>query len=167
MMASRPRDSRGRFIAAPRVTGHFEWNDQGFRLFLDEAFVESASKIAAQCLGQAVVNIRRNDQIDTGAMINSQYVILPRRKESGFDEARARATHFAGVGGKSVTFFDEPQPDRDTLAIIGFAVHYALYQEAVQPFFFPAVDSVMRRMGANLIAETARSAMVKVRPMAR
>lgn len=78
----------------------------------------------------AKANIVRNDQVDTGFMLNSTYVVLPDRSTYSGGE---------GIG---------PKPDvKANQAAVVVGANYAIYQEIQQSFLFSALNQVTGELG--------------------
>ena len=90
-------------------------------------------KAAFQCLAHAKVNIVGNDQVDTGFMLNSGYVVT--QGQSSYGQLGAN------------TDGHEKAPERSAgkaKAIVAFAANYAIFQEAHKTFLFKALEQTER-----------------------
>jgi hypothetical protein len=113
------------------------------KVILNEATEETLLKLAYRIVERAQMNIRDNNQIDTGFMVNSIYPIW--RDGSGYENARNKAEqqntdregHFVDHQNDMAPEIDLPQ---DAAAAVVVAAIYAIYQEARMPFLYPAAE---------------------------
>ena len=108
---------------------------------MDDATVEAARALAYRILEHAQANIRKNDQIDTGFMVNSGYVIWP--DGSDYDAAKGAAENqTTDKDGKPVDHTGDMaevfQLPADASAGVVFGAIYSVYQENINPFLYPA-----------------------------
>lgn len=108
--------------------------------------------LAHEIEGQAKINVRENDQIDTGFMLNSIHVVT--RDRAGWDlasrlvrsrdwsEKRQRYVDHSGDMAN-----DPPLPDRDSVGVVASAI-YSIYQEMRRSFLYAAACSVASAHGA-------------------
>lgn len=102
-----------------------------------------AKKTAHDLEGHIKANIVANDQIDTGFMLNSPYVVT---KESSTYKGGEKA------------LAEVARPTSETEAIVAVAAEYAVHQNYLfQPFFEPAIeqtrpgfDAAMRAIGRKM-----------------
>lgn len=128
------------------MAGKVNWYGDEVLLRVSEACAESVTEIAYQIEAQAKANIIENDQHDTGAMANSVYHEGP---TGGNFDANAGAAK--GLNPEAVI---GPKPDlpNDQTAAVGSPVHYAVYQEALYPWLYPAVEQIAgEKAGAVLV----------------
>lgn len=100
---------------------------------------------------QAQQNIEDNDQIDTGFLHSSSYVITP--LVDTFPNVPVGGQYVSGKTGFSVYRFSTTKPPRTPgkkSAIVGFAAEYALYPELQNSYLYRAVididaDEVIRQ----------------------
>lgn len=114
---------------------------------LAQALGQSSSQIvrktAFDLQAQIQANIRANDQIDTGFMVNSVYVVTSDNSTYG--------------GGKNALPEVGKPPDKYT-AYTAIAAYYAIYQNygtrylPARPFFEPALYAVMPTFNAACAA---------------
>jgi hypothetical protein len=105
-----------------------------------KALVEQATdrllaQIVLQGEAHTKANIRENDQIDTGFMLNSVYAVTP--GDSSYDEARANAE----ACNPEANMSPEIQADQHE-AILAVGAEYAIYQEARKSFLWKAVEQL-------------------------
>jgi len=120
---------------------------------VDGANPEACKAIAFQVESQTKLNIRANDQIDTGFMANSVYTIT--KDDSGYATAKADAENCTiNRNGDTVDHTGDMAPetsmDTDALAGVSVGANYAIYQEVMNPFFYPAAESVSNQAGATV-----------------
>lgn len=118
------------------------------KFYLDHVLLKTAAAsdaaleaAALQIEAQTKVNIQNNNQIDTGFMLNSTYVVTPRL--STYDETDPGGTQFDRFG-HLVEREIAPQvslPDNARAAVV-VGAEYAVYQEDQKPFFYPAAETV-------------------------
>lgn len=123
------------------MSGRVDWYGEDVSLRLEEAAQEVIAQAALRIEAHAKVNIRDNGQIDTGFMLNSVYVKLPETSTYGQARAAAGAQNADGSMAPEVAL---PQ-DAGAAVVVGAA--YAIFQEAQQPFLYPAVGRTQREMG--------------------
>lgn len=106
---------------------------------LKQASSQIVRKTAFDLQAQIQANIRANDQIDTGFMVNSVYVVT---SDSSTYSGGAQALPEVG------------KPGDDTTAYTAVAARYAIYQNygtvhmPGKPFFEPAIYAVMPTFNA-------------------
>lgn len=116
--------------------------------------VEGASdalltKMALVILGQARVNIRENDQIDTGFMTNSGYVVAP--GEDGYDKTWPSGQYQSGKTGQTAMAERAPkQTPPEGASLVGFAADYAIYQEMARSYLYKALDQSKGQFDATV-----------------
>lgn len=129
------------------MTGKVNWYGDKVMAVLKDAADEVLTAAALQTEAVAKVNITTNDQVDTGFMRASVYVIEVGGK---FDRSGVMVTGKltgAKSGATSVHETAPVIPVPDDCAAVHVAANYALYQEVKKPFLYPAVKSVTRMMG--------------------
>lgn len=118
------------------------------RLHLDHVLLKVAAAsdraleaVALQIEAQTKVNIQQNNQIDTGFMMNSTYVVT--RERNTFDQTDASGDQFNRYGElvKRRTVPPQPLPGHARAACV-VGAEYAIYQEAKKPFLYPASVTV-------------------------
>jgi hypothetical protein len=114
------------------------------RVLLEKSTDEVLKQLAFRIVERAQLNIRENDQIDTGFMVNSAYAVW--KGGSGFSSAEAQAESQArssgkGHGGRSdrSVIHEELPADADAAVVIG--ANYAIFQEILKPFLYPAAEA--------------------------
>lgn len=120
------------------------WYKQKVTLAADRAIDWEA--VAFRMLAHAQNNIRENDQIDTGFLLNSGYIILP-------DKSTYADTW---EDGDYSVFFSETKdrkkaPELDLPATakgaVVFGAEYAIYQEIQNSFLFKAAEQTAGEIG--------------------
>jgi hypothetical protein len=106
-----------------------------------EATDEVLKQLAYRIVELAQVNIRLNDQIDTGFMVNSVYPIWQDGSGHGAAETAARA-----MADREVI---EEQLEAGASAAVVVGANYAIYQEAANPFLYRAADEAAIQFGAE------------------
>jgi hypothetical protein len=132
------------------------------KLYLDEVLIkvekatEEALKILAlRVVERAQMNIRTNNQIDTGFMVNSIYAIW--KGGSGYEAARGQAmSQTRGKDGRKVDHSGDMAPGRslpdDAAAGVVVGANYAIFQELADPFLYPAAQATAEEFKAELEA---------------
>lgn len=119
-----------------------DWYGSRFEAAMDRVTDETLDRAAAQCLGHARVNIQTNDQIDTGFMWNSGYMVSA--KQSTYGETQA-----AGAGGRERAA--EVRIGRRESAT-AFAAKYAIYQELHRSYLYRALTQTVAEFGGIVSA---------------
>ena len=104
---------------------------------MDRVEVETLDRAAAQCWGHARVNLRDTDQIDTGFMLNSGYMVSA--KGSTYGETAA-----SGAGGRERASAVRVGRHESATA---FAAKYAIYQELHRSFLYRALTQTVAQFG--------------------
>jgi len=133
------------------------------KLYLDhlQVVVEEATEKVLKQLGfriteRAQLNIRTNDQIDTGFMVNSIYPVW--KDGSGYGQARAEAEGqtMSKRTGKQVDQSENMAPEEslveDAVAAVVVGANYAIFQEAANPFLYPAAEAAAGEFGGEATA---------------
>jgi hypothetical protein len=113
---------------------------------------EELAKFAFQIEAQTKVNIQRNNQIDTGFMLNSVYTVAaaggstyPATQPTGNYTSRA-----TGRNAKRKRARQRGIPGKSS-AIVAVGAEYAVYQEIKKPFLYPAATQTLAgRAGVEL-----------------
>jgi len=110
---------------------------------VEEATAEVLKALAFRIVEGAQLNIRQNNQIDTGFMVNSAYAIW--KDGDTYDQAQAEAEQQTSDRlGYEVDHTGDMAPKVDLIdgaaAGVVFGANYAIYQEAVNPFLYPAAQ---------------------------
>lgn len=119
---------------------------------IETATDEVLKALAYRIVEGAQLNIRSNDQVDTGFMVNSIYPIW--QDGSGYAEARSMAErHTVGRDGRKVDHSDDMAqeaslPD-DASAGVVVGANYAIYQEVSNPFLYPAGQHAAAEFGGE------------------
>jgi hypothetical protein len=123
------------------------------KVVVDKATEEVLKKLAYRIVERAQLNIRGNDQIDTGFMVNSIYPIF--EGGSGYGEARSAAesqTHSQKTG-RTVDHAGDMAPEvqliKDADAAVVVGANYAIYQESANPFLWPAAETAAKEFGGE------------------
>ena len=123
-------------------------------LVIDDVTNEKAVPMLAMRIQERTqLNIRTNDQIDTGFMVNAIYSIFPDR--SNYSQVRREAmTYNTNKAGKRVDHSDDIASEvhmrRDYSAGVVVAATYAIYQENQNPFLAPAAEAAAAEMSAEI-----------------
>jgi hypothetical protein len=127
------------------------------KVVVDNATAEVLKRLGFRIQERAQLNIRSNDQIDTGFLINSIYTVW---KDDGSDYEQARASAEAQTvsskSGRPVDHEGDMAPKVDLQANAAAAVvigaNYAIYQEAANPFLYPAAEAAAIEFGGTATA---------------
>lgn len=122
-----------------------KWYDHEVRVKLDQAIAEMVDKAAFLVEGQTKINITDNGQVDTGFMRNSVYAVTP--KSDTYGQAHSAASGAASEKNMA----PKADPPRDG-AVVGVGAEYAIFQEERTPFLYPALETVVARMGGQIVA---------------
>jgi len=95
---------------------------------------------------EAKVNINRNNQIDTGFMLNSTYTVVTGQRSS-FGTARTKAK----AKNKKAEMGSEVSAPKDG-AVVAVGANYAIYQEVKKSFLYTAGQTVARKSGSIISA---------------
>lgn len=133
------------------MSSEIRWYGAEVQAKVGRALAEMLTEAAFLIEGQAKINITQNGQVDTGFMRNSVYARAP-EGESG---PEAHAGLFYSPSEKRRVQRDMARPELPAdknEAVVGVAAEYAVYQEARQPFLYPAVVDVAGREGEIVAA---------------
>ena len=112
------------------------WYEREFEAAMRAVEDEVLDKAAATCAGQTAINIRNNDQIDTGFMLNSTYMVS------------AKNDTYSGVPRTGKNREAAPVADRkEHESICAVAANYAIFQEFTQSFLYAALQATARQFG--------------------
>ena len=121
------------------------------RVEVEKATIEVLKALGFRIVERAQLNIRSNDQIDTGFMVNSIYPIWV--DGSGYSKAAGQAaeqTHSKKTG-REVDHTNDMAPEEqlpsDAAAGVVVGAVYAIYQEALNPFLYPAAEQSASEFG--------------------
>lgn len=127
------------------------WYGEDVTLKIAGATQEMLDQLALEGEGLAKINIRENDQIDTGFMMNSVAAITSK----GIGELPLSG-EYEDRAGKMVHRESVPLPEAEAgSAGIGCAAEYAIYQEMKQSFLYRALEKLSERLDA-VIERVAR-----------
>jgi hypothetical protein len=122
------------------------------KVTVEKATDEVLKALAFRIVERAQLNIRANDQIDTGFMVNSVYPVW--KGASGYDAARgaAESQTTSSKTGRHIDHSGDMAPeerlgDADAAVVVG--ANYAIYQEAAQPFLWPAGERAAAEFGGE------------------
>lgn len=145
-----------------------EWRGDDLILILEGVAAEALLSSALIVEGAAKQNIVKNDQIDTGFLLNSVYTVAPTK--SNYDEAEASATGKVTAEGKKRVHLvgkrksrkknkwvnvtgrmlpQEPLPNENT-ALVAVGAEYGIFQELKNSFLFKALENESGTLGAEL-----------------
>jgi hypothetical protein len=116
------------------------------KVTVDKATDEVLKMLAYRIVEGTQLNIRSNDQIDTGFLINSVYPIW--KDGSGYADAKAEAEQrTTGKDGRHVDHSDDMAPEPslpgDASAGVVVGANYAIYNEVRIPFLYPAAQKAV------------------------
>ena len=126
------------------------------RLYVDHVLLKvsaasdkALTAVALQIEAQVKANIQRNGQIDTGFMLNSTYTVS--KKSSTYNHANTTGLYTDKKGKTSVRAL-APEQELPEHASAGTAVgaEYAIYQEDIKPFLYPAAETVASQVKGSL-----------------
>jgi len=122
---------------------------------LDDITNEKAvPMLAMRVQERAQLNIRSNDQIDTGFMVNSIYTVLPDKSDynevRNAAEAMTRSTRDWRLVDQSDSMAPEVRLERNMSAGVVVGANYAIYQEVQNAFMAPAAEAAGAEMGAQV-----------------
>ena len=127
-----------------------QWYGDQVRLELRDATSEGLYQLAQHIAGLAKQNIVSNGQVDTGFLLNSVYAAG--KDASTYNETDSSGAYFGNDGPaqhkERAAEVDLPDTGGQPVAIVAVAAEYALYQEAAQPFLYPAVERGATSAGA-------------------
>ena len=126
------------------------WYGEDVKLLIKDAKAEIVESIAFLMEGQIKANIAANNQIDTGFMFNSPYVVLPNDDTYAQARAAAKAKNPNGELAPQVSLPD----DADAAVVVG--ANYSIYQEIKNSFIFRAVEQIAGRRTDAEIKRVAR-----------
>jgi len=127
---------------------------QKVRLAINRATEHSLEAIAHRIVSRAQENITANDQIDTGFMRASVYMMS--KNESGYDKCDPSG-EYPNTGGQTVRRKLAPELSLPggVGALVAAGAEYAIYQEMRKPFLYKAAEQTAREVG-GIIEITAR-----------
>ena len=135
------------------ATEGVHWDTERVTLRVKGATQRALNELAAQVETAAKINIQANGQIDTGAMLNSTYMVTPGAS------TYAQALTGAMVRRPDVTLGPEAQlPGGQLAAAVACGVEYAIYQEMQNSFLYRGLEQVARQAG-GVIERVGREEM--------
>ena len=143
----------------PEATLDVKWYLDHVEVEVDKATEEVVKQLAFRIVERARLNIRSNDQVDTGFLINSIYAIW--KAGSGYgDAAAAAAGHtLSSKGGGNVDHSKDMAPveqlPADASAGVVVGAVYAIFQEVINAFLYGG-GRVRRPGDADLQGSFAR-----------
>jgi hypothetical protein len=122
------------------------------KVVVDDATDEVLKALAFRITERAQLNIRANDQIDTAFMVNSVYPIWKDGSDYGKAKASAESRTTSAKTGRTVDHTGDMAPeerlgDADAAVVVG--ANYAIYQEAANPFLWPAGEKAAAEFGGE------------------
>jgi hypothetical protein len=129
------------------------WNLDHVDVVMEDMTQELAKRLAFSVEAGAKLNIRANDQIDTGFMVNSIYSIWG--EGSGYEEAKgtAEGQTVSAKTGAVVNHDNDMAPEEalaeDASAGVIVGANYAVYQEVANAFLYPAAQAAAAKFGAE------------------
>jgi hypothetical protein len=135
---------------------HYEidWFGEEVKLEIEGATNESLRATAFFIESEARQNIQRNNQIDTSFMINSGYVRTGQESTYGATDQTGRYTNKTGDSVER-RLAPQIQLGKKDVALVAFGANYALWQELIQPFLFPALEMGKKEVG-GIITKTSK-----------
>lgn len=129
-----------------------KWYRDHVKVTLQDATEAVLKALAYRITERTQLNIRDNDQIDTGFMVNSIYPVW--KEGSEYNQARNEAEqHTTDRDGRTVDHSGDMAPEVGLESGAGAAVvvgaNYAIYQEARQEFLYPAAQAAALEFGAE------------------
>lgn len=113
------------------------WNGEEVKKLIIDITTEAMTQFALAVESQAKQNVVANDQVDTGFMLNSIWSRSPNHST------------YAAISPPDGVVRDLAQEEElgDSLAIVGAAALYAIYQESKKPFIWSALTTITPRFG--------------------
>lgn len=105
---------------------------------------ETIAAVAHRIEERARANIVANDQVDTGAMLNGIYVVLPDGGNYGAAKAAAAACNPKGRLAPAVEL------GSNDAAAVAAGMEYSIYQEARQSFLYKAAEETAPELAGLL-----------------
>jgi hypothetical protein len=118
------------------------WRTEQVTAIFVKASMDTLSELAFIGEGRTKINITDNDQVDTGFMRASTYAVTPGKSDYAGNIAEAGLRAYEGDARRDAA----PAvalPNDHTVAI-AVAAEYAIYQEMLNPFLFPAIESLAK-----------------------
>jgi len=131
------------------MTAKVDFFKEDVKLVVDNATQAGLTAVALRVEERAKVNITRNDQVDTGAMLNGVYAAW--RGGGNYDQNAANALSRTAFG-EIVNEAPLPAGD-DPAALVAGAMEYTLWQELQKAFLYPALVEVAAEAPALIAAE--------------
>lgn len=130
------------------------WYGEDVTLRIKGATQDVLDQLAIEGEGLAKINIRENDQIDTGFMMNSVAAVTSK----GASQVPPSG-EYPNRAGETVHRESVPLPAAEEgSAGIGCAAEYAIHQEMKQSFLYRALEKLAERVG-GVIERVAREKM--------
>lgn len=114
---------------------------------IEDATKEVAKQAALRVEERTRINITENEQIDTGFMRASVFMVSA--DESSYPKAAAETQNISSRHQKDRSIGEEPSLPSGVLAGVGVGAHYAIYQENIQPFLAPAAEETASEFGTT------------------
>lgn len=118
------------------------WYGERVQALINDAQERVLDEMAFATEAQAKINIRDNDQIDTGFMLNSVYTLSSRRDGHGRAMAESMMRAPRELAPKPAVKHGE--------AAVTVGARYAVYQEMKKSFLYRAVEAVAKQFGARI-----------------
>lgn len=109
------------------------------KITVEKATAEVLKKLAFRVIERAQLNIRQNDQVDTGFMVNSGYAVWSDGSSYGQGAISAEGREMA----------PEESLAGEAIAAAIFGANYAIYQEAAKPFLYPGAEAAAAEFGGE------------------
>lgn len=127
-----------------------DWYAEDLLAVAAEMTQQAADELALEIEGQTKLNIRHNDQIDTGFMLNSVYTVSRTSDTYAATQADGR---YAGARREKAPKLSLPA---DVLALVAVAAVYAVYQESDRSFLYRAAETWTGVSGQAILKRVGR-----------
>lgn len=126
------------------------WNGEQVRVEAGKMSESELKKLAFQIEGHAKQNIVLADQVDTGFLLNSSYVVVGTEVDTYF-RARRSGTYHSTRSGSTVDRELAPRehPIGRAKGLVAFGAIYAIWQELRRSFLYKAAEQVAAEMSRN------------------
>lgn len=128
-----------------------DWHHQRISLEIADASAEVIQRTLIRLEQETKLQIVENDQVDTGFMLNTVYWRTPVAGTYG-GQTWADGV-YQNQAGQAVTREKAPEAPLASGAagLFGVAALYAIYQEMIRPFIWPALQRVAARTAGATI----------------
>lgn len=120
------------------MPGTVNWYKETVLLEVKDSNRDLLATVAAFIEGQAKINIVANDQVDTGFMLNSVYWRIGSRTTYSSTWSSGVYEGSRSAGERRIA----PQAELgEAEGYVAVGAEYAIFQELLQPFLYPAVQA--------------------------